>query len=76
MGYGRPMPAPANQHGAVAVIGKLGITADNLAKINAAIATVEATREWQAKLACERADEVAGQQYQAHRAKMQRVMGY
>jgi hypothetical protein len=72
VGWGHPQKAQT----AVAKIGKLGIIKDNLDRINAAIAEIEATPEWQAKI--ERAEKAAKEsaEYERHRAKMKRVMGY
>lgn len=58
-----------------AKIGKLGITAARLAEINEAIAEVEATPEWQAKMVAKAQAEKAEREYDAHRAKMAKVMG-
>jgi hypothetical protein len=74
VGSGRPQKA--DHPVAVAKIGKLGINADNLARINAAIAEVEATPEWIAKVARITQAEKEGREYDKHRAMMRRVMGY
>lgn len=74
VGSGRPQKA--DHPVAVAKIGKLGINADNLARINAAIAEVEATPEWIAKVALIAQAEKEGREYDKHRAMMRRVMGY
>lgn len=74
VGSGRPQKA--DHPVAVAKIGKLGINADNLARINAAIAEVEATPEWIAKVARIAQAEKEGREYDKHRAMMRRVMGY
>lgn len=74
VGYGRP--ERANHPVAVAKIGKLGLTADNLSRIIAAIQEIEATPEWTAKVERERAGEVAAREYDQHRAMMRKVMGY
>jgi hypothetical protein len=61
---------------AVAKIGKLGLTADNLAAINAAIGEIEDGPDWTAKIEREaRADE-SRREYDKHRAMMKKVMGY
>jgi hypothetical protein len=62
-------------NGIVATIGKLGITADNLSRIKAAMATFETTPEWAAKIAGERAATIDEIEYQEHSAKMEKVMG-
>ncbi len=72
VGYGRPQQAQTM----TAKIGKLGIAYDNLDKINAAIAEIEATPEWQAKIAQAEQAERESAEYDKHRAKMKRVMGY
>jgi len=74
IGTGRPQSA--NHPQVVAKIGKLGIAAENLARINAAIAEVEATPEWAAKMARIAQAEKEGREYDAHRAMMRKVMGY
>lgn len=76
IGTTRPTSIPKNDRGLVAAIGKLGINRDNLNRINAAIAEIEATPEWQAKI---KGMEIAAREsaeYEAHRAKMRKVMGY
>lgn len=75
VGSGRPQKITPQQ-GCIARIGKLGINADNLARINAAIAEVEATPEWIAKVARITQAEKEGREYDKHRAMMRRVMGY
>ena len=75
VGTGRPMTITPQQ-GCVAKIGKLGIRPENLAKINAAIAEIEATPEWVAKIARRKQAEKEGREYEAHRRMMRRVMGY
>lgn len=74
VGSGRPQRA--NHPVAVAKIGQLGITADNLSRINAAIKEIEATPEWAAKIARQKQAEKDGREYDAHRAMMRKVMGY
>lgn len=74
VGSGRPQKAAHPV--AVAKIGKLGINADNLARINAAITEVEATPEWVAKVARIAQAEKEGREYDKHRAKMRKIMGY
>jgi hypothetical protein len=76
VGTTKPNSIPKNDRGLVAAIGKLGINRENLDKINAAIAEIEATPEWQAKI---KGMEIAAREsaeYEAHRAKMRKVMGY
>lgn len=75
IGTGRPMKITPQQ-GCIAKIGKLGISAENLNRINAAIAEVEATPEWIAKVARIAQAEKEGREYDKHRAMMRRVMGY
>ena len=77
MGHvGSGLPQKADHPIAVAKIGKLGINADNLARINAAIAEIEATPEWIDKSKRAAQAEKEGQEYDKHRAMMRRVMGY
>ena len=76
VGYGRPQDEPARRLGCVAKIGKLGIKQADLDKINAAIADAEASPEWQAKIARQEKSKKENIEYDAHRAKMRRVMGY
>jgi len=77
IGYvGSGRPRAANQQGCVARIDKLGINAENLARINIAIAEIEATPEWVAKVARLEANRKSGEEYDKHRAMMRRVMGY
>jgi len=74
VGYGRP--ERASHSVAVAKIGKLGLTADNLAAMNAAIGEIEDGPDWTAKIEREaRADE-SRREYDKHRAMMKKVMGY
>lgn len=74
-----PLSTPKVQGGKtlVAVIGgKVGITADIYGQILAARAEAEATPEWQAKLVAERANAAGIAEYEAHRKRMRKVMGY
>lgn len=73
VGSGRP--EDANHPELPAKIGKLGITADHLAEINEAIAETEATAEWQAKMAAKAQAVKEEREYEAHRAKMRKIMG-
>jgi hypothetical protein len=73
IGTGRPVKA--SHPVAVAKIGKLGINAANLARINAAIAEIEATPEWIAKVARMEASNKAANEYRDHADKMRRIMG-
>jgi hypothetical protein len=75
IGTGRPREWSNIPKGTKA-IGRLTLRPESLAKVEAAIAEVESSPEWQdwqTKLAAQRA-ESAG--YEAHRARMGRVMGY
>ncbi len=75
VGYGRP-DRPSNLPAAyAAAIGKLAMTADNLERVNAAIAEAEATPEWQAKVARIAAAEKTSEWYERHCETMQRAMG-
>ena len=75
VGAGRPQKI-AERQGCVALIGKLGLAADKLALVNAAIAEVEATPEWQAKMARRERAEKENEEYEKHRSVMRKVMGY
>ena len=59
-----------------ATIGKLAIPADKLAEIDAAVAEIEATPEWRAKVVAEERALAASLKYEAHREKMRKIMGY
>ena len=59
-----------------ATIGKLAIPADKLLEIDAAIAEIEATPEWRAKVAAEERALAADLEYEKHREKMRKIMGY
>jgi len=72
VGTGRPEKAQT----AAARIGRVGITKENLDRINAAIEEIEATPEWQEKEAQAQRAEKEGREYEAHREKMRKVMGY
>lgn len=76
IGSGKPWVRKGLPMGAVATIGKLAIQPEQLQQINAAIAEIEATPEWQAKVARIAKAEKESQEYEAHRAKMRKVMGY
>jgi hypothetical protein len=74
IGTGRPMKT--GQAAAPWKIGKLGLIPANAEKVFAAIAEVEATPEWQAKIENEKKAEEESREYEAHRAKMKKIMGY
>ena len=73
---GSGKPEKANHPTCVAKIGKLGITTEHLTLINAAIARVEASPEWQAKLQRIIKAEKEGREYETHRERMRKIMGY
>lgn len=75
IGTGRPLKITPQQ-GCIAKIGKLGISAENLGRINAAIAEIEATPEWIEKLRREEAAQKGEEEYDKHRRMMKKVMGY
>jgi len=75
VGCGRPVKIDLRQ-GCIAKIGKLGINAENLTRINNAIAEIEATPEWAAKVARIAKTDKEGREYDKHRAMMRKVMGY
>ena len=70
----RPVTVAGNTY--PATIGKLAIPADKLAEIDAAIAEIEATPEWRAKVAAEERALAADLEYEKHREKMRKIMGY
>ena len=55
--------------------GKLAIPAAQLQEIDATLAEVYATPEWQAKVQAEKNQEAASREYDAYRARMAKVMG-
>lgn len=57
-------------------IGKLAVRVEHMTLIDAAIAEIKATPEWQAKEAAIAANAKTGEEYNQHRAMMARVMGY
>lgn len=69
-------PIKINHPVAVAKIGQLAMTADNYNKVITAIRKIEETPEWQAKIEREKKALEADREYEAHRAKMKKVMGY
>ena len=74
-GTGRPNRNALNLPvGCVASIGKVAMSADVTAQVEAAIAAVEATPEWQAKIATIKASDAEASAYDAHAAMMRRAM--
>ena len=59
---------------AVAKIGKLGISAANLDRINTAIAEIEATPEWQAKIEGEKIAARESEEYEIHHNAVKKMM--
>ena len=57
-------------------IGKLAVRVEHMALIDAAIAEIKATPEWQTKEAAMAANAKTDDEYNQHRAMMARVMGY
>ncbi|MBW2006142.1 MAG: hypothetical protein JRI72_16375 [Deltaproteobacteria bacterium] len=76
VGMGNIHKVAGNNKDIVARIGKLGINQSNLDKINAAITDLEATPEWQTKMKQEDKAIQDGIDYEIHRVKMEKVMGY
>jgi len=76
VGSGAPWVRSGLPNGIVATIGRLAISPENLARINQAIAEIAETPEWHAKLARIAKAEKEVREYDAHRAKMRKVMGY
>ena len=70
IGSGRPQKAQT----AAARIGKLGITQDNLDRINTAIAEIEATPEWQAKIEGEKIAARESEEYEIHHNAVKKMM--
>lgn len=69
----KPSNLPA---GVVAVMGgKLGLNQERYDLVMAAIAKLEATPEWQAKMAAQKQAMAIEREMDAHRAKMTRIMG-
>ena len=63
--------------GFVAIMGsKLVLSQENYDKVMGAIAIIKDTAEWQAKELAEKLADKGEQEYEAHRAKMAKVMGY
>jgi len=71
-GYGYPQTV--NHPAAVAKIGNLGITADNMAKITAAIDEIKATPEWIEKERRAAQNERVSREYDEHYRKIARAM--
>ena len=77
MAYTAPRIANNLPAGFVAIMGnKLVLSQINYDSVMAAIAKIEATPEWQEKIAAQKASDKIDQEYEAHRAKMAKVMGY
>lgn len=76
VGTGEPTTIPANGRNLVACIGKLGLTSETRALVEAAIAEIKASPEWTAKVAAQAAAIASSAQYEAGRERMHRVMGY
>jgi len=73
VGSGRPEKI-AERQGCVARIGKLGLAADKLALIDAAIMEIESTPEWQAKIARQAQARRESEEYKKHRELMRKAM--
>lgn len=76
VGYGAPIRCQGLPNGRVARMGRASLTAARTAEIEAMIAELKATPEWQAKLANDVQAETEAAGYDAHRARMRTVMGY
>lgn len=59
----------------VGCIGKLGLTAENMAAVKAIVAEIESAPEWQEKIRRQAASRKAEEEYEAHRRAMERIMG-
>jgi len=77
MAYTAPRLANNLPAGFVALMGsKLVLSQINYDSVMAAIAKIEATPEWQEKIAAQKASDKIDQEYEAHCAKMKKVMGH
>lgn len=76
VGTGRPWERDGLPDGCVACIGKLAFGAEQLQAIQAAIAEIEASPEWQAKLEAEAKARKDLKEYRKHREEMRKIMGY
>ena len=75
LGHGAPTTdVAANGKGLVARIGKLGLTAETLALVEAAIVEVKTSPEWLAQVAGQAAAIESGRRYDEHREMMRRAM--
>ena len=73
---GANRPTPVSHPEFVAAIGHLGLDAERLAQVTAAIAEIEAAPEWQAHLEAVAARDAGNRKYEAGRERMHAVMGY
>jgi hypothetical protein len=69
------IPENYRKMGVVAYIGKLGITEDNYRKIEKAITEIKSTPEWIAKEERIAKNKKENAEYDAHIARMNKVMG-
>ena len=75
IGSGEPTTdVAANSKGLVARIGSLGLTAETLALVEAAIVEVKTSPEWLAQVAGQAAAIESGRRYDEHRERMRRAM--
>ncbi|MCP4568985.1 MAG: hypothetical protein GY841_15530 [FCB group bacterium] len=74
IGYGKP--EKLNHPVFAAKIGCLAMKQEILDKIEAAIAEIESTEEWQEKLKTEKESAKIDQEYETHRRSMKKQMGY
>lgn len=72
LGMGRPQRE--TKQGVAGRIGKLGMVKENLDRVNAAIAEIEASPEWIAKIARQKAAEKASIEIDAHQRRMAHIM--
>jgi hypothetical protein len=70
------VPAKYTAQGVVAVCGKLCVKALEYAQIKDAIAEIEATPDWQSKIARQEAGRKAEADYNRHSAIMRKAMSY
>ena len=73
--FSEPRKAASLPAGVVAVMGgKLGLSQENYDLVMAAIARLEATPEWQAKIEAQKENDKNNEEYEAHNAKMRQMM--
>ena len=74
VGTGGIVRVSGNDKGLVARIGRLGLSEDNFDRINAAIADIKATPEWQAKIKRGEMAERVDEEYHNHYNAVKKMM--